>query len=216
MSTNIVSVLNDLVETSKDGEKGFRKAAEDTKDTTLKQLFTGRAEDCARGAHELQDVSQIHFLFVGEGAEKEKLVQRALQLELTNTTFLDPVGKNEVREFYALADVCLVPLKDIPLFETFIPSKMFEMMSMARPIVGSLRGEAADILRRSGGALVVEPENSHELTQAILRLYRQEEEGRREMGQRGRDFVTAHYSRQALAASYLDVMKEAVIEYRSR
>jgi len=58
MSTNVVSVLNDLVETSKDGEKGFRKAAEDTKDTTLKQLFTGRAEDCARGAHELQDVVQ--------------------------------------------------------------------------------------------------------------------------------------------------------------
>jgi uncharacterized protein (TIGR02284 family) len=58
MSTNIVSVLNDLVETSKDGEKGFRKAAEDTKDVTLKQLFTGRAEDCARGANELQDVVQ--------------------------------------------------------------------------------------------------------------------------------------------------------------
>jgi uncharacterized protein (TIGR02284 family) len=58
MSTNIVSALNDLVETSKDGEKGFLKAAEDTKDPTLKQLFAGRAEDCARGARELQDVVQ--------------------------------------------------------------------------------------------------------------------------------------------------------------
>jgi len=52
MSTNIVSVLNDLIETSKDGEKGFRKAAEDTKDASLKQLFAGRADDCARGATE--------------------------------------------------------------------------------------------------------------------------------------------------------------------
>jgi uncharacterized protein (TIGR02284 family) len=58
MSTNIVSVLNGLVETSKDGEKGFLKAAEDTKDSTLKQLFADRAEDCARGARELQDVVQ--------------------------------------------------------------------------------------------------------------------------------------------------------------
>ncbi len=58
MSTNIVSVLNDLIETSNDGEKGFRKAAEDTKDASLKQLFAGRAEDCARGATELQAVVQ--------------------------------------------------------------------------------------------------------------------------------------------------------------
>jgi uncharacterized protein (TIGR02284 family) len=58
MSSNIVSVLNDLIETSKDGEKGFRKAAEDTKDASLKQLFTGRADDCTRGATELQGVVQ--------------------------------------------------------------------------------------------------------------------------------------------------------------
>ena len=58
MSTNIVSVLNDLVETSKDGEKGFLKAAEDTRDPSLKQLFQGRAEDCGRGARELQDLVQ--------------------------------------------------------------------------------------------------------------------------------------------------------------
>jgi glycosyltransferase involved in cell wall biosynthesis len=167
-------------------------------------------------AQELLDSPQIHFLLVGEGAEKEKLVQRARQLKLTNTTFVDSVGKNEVREFYALADVCLVPLKDIPLFETFIPSKMFEMMSMARPIVGSLRGEAADILHRSGGAYVVEPENSHELAQAVLRLYHQDEQARREMGQRGREFVAANYSRRSLAAAYLDVMKEAVAKYRCR
>jgi uncharacterized protein (TIGR02284 family) len=58
MSTNIVSVLNDLVETSKDGEKGFKKAAEDTRDAKLKLLFQNRAEDCARGASELQGVVQ--------------------------------------------------------------------------------------------------------------------------------------------------------------
>lgn len=58
MATNVVSMLNDLVETSKDGEKGFRKAAEDARDTQLKTLFLTRAEDCARGARELQDVVQ--------------------------------------------------------------------------------------------------------------------------------------------------------------
>jgi uncharacterized protein (TIGR02284 family) len=50
--------LNDLVETSKDGERGFRKAAEDAHDAQLKTLFVSRAEDCSRGARELQDVVQ--------------------------------------------------------------------------------------------------------------------------------------------------------------
>ncbi|HXZ10553.1 MAG TPA: DUF2383 domain-containing protein, partial [Paraburkholderia sp.] len=39
MATNVISELNDLIETSKDGEKGFRKAAEDAHDTQLKALF---------------------------------------------------------------------------------------------------------------------------------------------------------------------------------
>lgn len=56
MATNIVEMLNDLVETSKDGERGFRKAAEDAHDAQLKTLFVERADDCASGARELQDV----------------------------------------------------------------------------------------------------------------------------------------------------------------
>ncbi|HZZ01385.1 PA2169 family four-helix-bundle protein [Paraburkholderia sp.] len=59
MATNVVSVLNDLVETSKDGEKGFRKAAEDAQDAQLKTLFLSRAEDCTRAARELQDAVQV-------------------------------------------------------------------------------------------------------------------------------------------------------------
>jgi uncharacterized protein (TIGR02284 family) len=52
--TNTVSVLNDLIETSKDGEQGFLKAAEDATDPKLKTLFADRAEECARAVRELQ------------------------------------------------------------------------------------------------------------------------------------------------------------------
>ena len=50
------SILNDLIETSKDGEKGFRTSADNAKDPELKELFRRRAEDCARGAAELQSL----------------------------------------------------------------------------------------------------------------------------------------------------------------
>ena len=54
MADRIVKLLNDLVETSKNGEKGFLAAAEDTKDAELRGLFQNRATDCAAGATELQ------------------------------------------------------------------------------------------------------------------------------------------------------------------
>ena len=56
MSDNITSILNDLVELSKDGEKGFRAAAEDTKNAELQAIFLQRAQDCATGASDLQQL----------------------------------------------------------------------------------------------------------------------------------------------------------------
>ncbi len=54
MASNVESILNELVETSKDGEKGFRKAAEDARSAELKSLFSKCAQRCAEGARELQ------------------------------------------------------------------------------------------------------------------------------------------------------------------
>jgi len=56
MDDRIESQLNELIETSKDGENGFRKAAEDTRDSTLRAFFTQGAQRCAEGARELQDL----------------------------------------------------------------------------------------------------------------------------------------------------------------
>lgn len=50
----VIDTLNDLIETCKDGEYGFRSCAEHCKSPDLKQLFMDRAGDCQRGAGELQ------------------------------------------------------------------------------------------------------------------------------------------------------------------
>jgi uncharacterized protein (TIGR02284 family) len=54
MKDDTVSVLNELIETSKDGERGFEKAAEDAHDAELKSLFGECARRCREGAAELQ------------------------------------------------------------------------------------------------------------------------------------------------------------------
>ncbi len=66
MTDNIASILNNLVETSKDGEKGFNTAAEDTKNSQLQTTFRKRAQDCARSAADLQQ------LIAGLGGKPEE------------------------------------------------------------------------------------------------------------------------------------------------
>ena len=56
MSDNATSILNDLAETSKDGEKGFLTSAEDTKNPELKAIFLARAKECATAAAQLQQL----------------------------------------------------------------------------------------------------------------------------------------------------------------
>ncbi len=170
-----------------------------------------RILECAAA---VQDKRKIHFLFVGDGAEKPALVEYARQANLNNVTFHESADKEKVMSYYALSDVCLVPLRNIPLFDAFIPSKMFEIMAMARPIIASLKGEAAGIIQQSGSGIVVKPEDGDAIKKAILRLFKNKTLCL-EYGQNGRDFVCDHYSRKALADRYLDVLEEAQAVYRS-
>src|SRR5690349_24462289 len=51
---DVIDTLNDLIETSKDGEAGFRTCADGVKSAQLKDMFNKAAERCAQGAAELQ------------------------------------------------------------------------------------------------------------------------------------------------------------------
>jgi glycosyltransferase involved in cell wall biosynthesis len=159
-----------------------------------------RLDAVLRAAERLRGDPSIVFVLVGEGAEKAALMRAAAERRLDNVRFADPTDKQGVRDFYAAADVCLVPLRDIPLFSTFIPSKMFEILAMQKPIVASVRGESAEILERSGAAIVVAPEDDAAIAQAVLRA--RDGEDRQAMGRRGAAFVVEHYSRAGLAARY--------------
>jgi glycosyltransferase involved in cell wall biosynthesis len=165
-----------------------------------------RVLDAAAALH---GVSGIRFALVGDGARKADLERRASRDGLDNIRFLPSRPRRDVPDYYKSADLCLVPLRDVPLFSTFIPSKMFEILACGRPILASLRGEAADILRESGGAVVVEPEDVAAIRAVVERL-RSDPAERAEMGRRGREYVEQHFDRAALAEEYRRLLEELV------
>jgi hypothetical protein len=149
----------------------------------------------------------IRIAFVGDGADKHRLARRVAELGLDNVTSLPSVPSGEVPALLAAADICLVPLRQVPLFATFIPSKMFEFLAAGKAVIGSMTGEAAHILGEAGG-VVVPPEDSAALAKAISKLAA-DPELRQEMGRAGRAHVERNYDRAALAREYRKLFDQA-------
>jgi glycosyltransferase involved in cell wall biosynthesis len=153
--------------------------------------------------------SNIKFLFVGDGATKKTLIQIKSNESLDNVHFHGSVKREDVLDFYKLSNINLVTLKNIDGFSEFIPSKIFEIFASYRPIIGSLKGEAASILTESKGAIVVPPEDINEITSAIIKL-KDSPELRSQLGVNGRSYVENNFNRHVLAEKYLTIMEECL------
>jgi glycosyltransferase involved in cell wall biosynthesis len=151
------------------------------------------------------DGRAIRFAFVGEGADKKRLERRVAELGLGNVALLPGVASAEMPALLAAADICLVPLRKVPLFATFIPSKMFEYLAAGKAVIGSVTGEAAQILAEAG-AVVVPPEDSGSLAAAIAALAA-DPQLRAEIGRAGRAFAERRYDRGALAREYRKILE---------
>jgi glycosyltransferase involved in cell wall biosynthesis len=161
-------------------------------------------EAAARSAGE-----PIRYVVVGEGAEKERLEIEASERRLSNIVFLEGVPRERIPGILAASDAVLVHLKDDPLFETVLPSKMFEAMAMAKPILLGVRGESAEILRRTGSGIVFEPEDVAGLLGAVRELAADRGLAK-SLGMRGREAAEREFRREAAAMRMLSVLEEVV------
>jgi len=149
----------------------------------------------------------IHFLFVGEGARREYLVELATQLNLQNATFVRGVSSEAAVEYLALADTVVVPLKNSALFDGALPSKIFEAAAMEKPLLLSAKGLSADIVREYNAGIAVEPENPQALASAVLRLYN--DKVLRDSFRSGCRALARQYNRETLANRMLDEIRFA-------
>ena len=152
----------------------------------------------------------IVFVFLGDGAEKKRLQQKAAAMDLKSVIFLDTVPKSEVTRYWSLLDVSIIHLKKAPVFTTVIPSKLFESMAMGIPVLLGVAGELAALVAREGVGVAFEPENPSALARALLDMKR-DPAHRAELSRR---CVAAarRYDRTALAADMLAALKRVAGE----
>lgn len=152
-------------------------------------------------------IEDIVLMLVGDGASRKSLEKQALEQKLDNVIFTGRQPKEKMPEFLSISDVCLVHLRKSDLFTTVMPSKIFEMAGMARPIINGVAGFAAEFIDKAGAGINIEPENCEQLIEALLKL-RSDPELRETLGHAGREYVVRHFDREKLAEDYLEIINE--------
>jgi glycosyltransferase involved in cell wall biosynthesis len=160
--------------------------------------------------HLEQHVPQVQVLIAGDGAELEGLRVAAAELRLTNVRFTGLVPRARVPSLLAASDILLVTLRPSELFRTVLPSKMFEAMAAARPIVLGVDGEARETLLEARAGIPVPPGDSVALADAVRTLAR-DRALREEMGASGLAFVHREFSRRRWAAGYLALLETVAV-----
>ncbi|HPX95953.1 MAG TPA: glycosyltransferase family 4 protein [Brevefilum fermentans] len=149
---------------------------------------------CAKGAPE-----GIRFVFIGDGPEKSLLIKLAQELELTNIEFHDAVASEKMPEILASVDVCLIPLKTT--LPGAVPSKLYEAMASAKPVILIADGEPAEIVTSAKVGLAVSPGDGQALMNAIKQLSA-DEKLRTQFGENGRRTAIKLYNRANITEAF--------------
>jgi glycosyltransferase involved in cell wall biosynthesis len=152
---------------------------------------------------------KVQFVFIGGGVEEDRLKQRAKELHLNNVLFLERRPMSEISAILSLADVLLVHLRDEPLFRITIPGKTQTYLSVGRPILIGVRGDAAELVLKAKAGLQCEPEDAQSIAEAVEKFQAMPEAELEQMGNRGKKFYREELS-LAVGAKQLEKLFEAV------
>ena len=167
-----------------------------------------------KAAHRLLSHDQIAFLIIGDGKERARLQALGGEMSLSNVRFGGARPKTEIPEILAAGDVCVATLKNIPMFGTTYPNKVFDYMAAGRATVLAIDGVIRQVLEAAGGGIFTQPGDDAALAEAV-RALSEDRDRARLMGQRARVYVEQHFNRDRQAADFAKLLT-AVSKARRR
>ncbi len=177
-------------------------------------LYTGNLglaqapEIFIKTAEILKKHTDISLLIVGAGVLLEKLQIQATKKSLKNIIFTGNQPRSKMPHFVAAADICIIPYKAADTFRNTFPSKMFDYMAGARPIIINLKGEASELIDQAKCGVLAKEEDPQDLATHILKL-KEDEQLKEKLGISGKNFVEENYRREIIAVNLGNVIIKA-------
>lgn len=166
----------------------------------LEQLFD---------AGKLLEDTNVLFLLIGQGMEKEKLIEKAKLMNIKNVRFHDPVPKKEVFKYILASEMGASVLKKVDTFKTVYSNKTFDYFSCKKPILMAIDGVSRELVEKAQAGTYVEPENAYEY-ERIIREYIADPDRLSIEGENGYRFAQENFDRQVLAKRYLTAIQEII------
>jgi len=163
-------------------------------------------EQVLEAGKSLQDTNVL-FVLIGQGMEKERLKNMAAEQHITNVLFLDPVPKKDVFKYILASDMGASVLKKVDTFKTVYSNKTFDYMSCRKPIIMAIDGVSRELVEASGAGAYVEPENTEQYD-TIIRQYMADPERIKREGDSGYNYAKANFDREVLASRYLEQIEK--------
>lgn len=146
-------------------------------------------DDLIESAKILSNNTDLHFVLVGSGKEKEGLIQKVESLGLKNITFIDSIPKKQIQSMLEQFDVCYIGWQKNPLYRFGIaPNKLPEYLYAGKPIIHAFSGKG-DIVQQAKAGITIEAEDPQAIVDAVEHLYGLTTEQRQELGTNGKNFV---------------------------
>jgi glycosyltransferase involved in cell wall biosynthesis len=164
-------------------------------------------------AERLRHREDIRFVLIGDGADRNQLEAEIEARGLSDVKMIGLQPRSAMPDWIASIDLLLVTLRDLPVFETVIPSKIFEFLAEERPVILAARGEIRGMLAESGGALMIDPENPDQMRAAIEEVI-EEPEAAAARARAGRKWVEASFIRDDLASKMEGFLERVLLESR--
>jgi len=142
----------------------------------------------------LRAYPEIHLVLAGDGKEKGRLQEWVRQNGLINISFLGAIPKAEIPILLYEADACVAILKNIKMFRTTYPNKIFDYMAAGKPVILAIDGVIREVVERAQCGVFVPPGDSSHMASEILYLFRHPHEAH-SMGENGRSHVEQYFNR---------------------
>ncbi len=147
---------------------------------------------------------EMVFVFAGGGSQMEYIKDRIAKQCLNNVILTGILPHSDMPTLWAATDVCLISLKDHPLFSGALPSKMFEALATGTPVVAAIRGEGTALLEQNQAGIVVPIGDASAMIAALKKL-EESSELRAQLAANGRIYAERYLSPERVKQAYLDL-----------
>lgn len=157
----------------------------------------------------LEDTNVL-FLLIGQGMEKEKLQKMRVDMDIKNVRFINSVPKKEVFKYILASEMGASVLKRVDTFKTVYSNKTFDYMSCKVPVLMAIDGVSRELVEKAQCGVYVEPENIEEYDR-IIRLYLNDFTRLKKEGDNGYNYAKMHFDRDVLAKKYIEEIKSKAL-----